>query len=117
MISLVFSLILFAAVYFGFLIKVLLGLNNLSSEAEPQNASEVFISVIVPFRNEAHNLAECLKGLTTQNYPREKFELIFVNDGSTDNSLEVIENFGELKNVTVLSIESNGKSGHKKQAL
>lgn len=50
-------------------------------------------SIIVPFRNEAQNLPSLLHSFSQLDYPRSKFEIIFVNDASEDNSVEVIANF------------------------
>lgn len=53
-------------------------------------------SIVVPFRNEAKNLPELLYSFSQLNYPRENFEIIFVNDSSKDNSVEIIEQFPAL---------------------
>nr|WP_321232328.1 glycosyltransferase [uncultured Psychroserpens sp.] len=48
-------------------------------------------SVIVPFRNEAEHLPDFLKSIAELNYPKSLFEVILVNDESTDNSEELIK--------------------------
>jgi len=53
-------------------------------------------SIIVPFRNEAENLPELLYSFSQLNYPRDQFEILFVNDSSEDNSVEIIKNFPAL---------------------
>lgn len=65
------------------------------------------ISVLVPFRNEASNLAALLQDLLQQNYPKELFEIILINDHSTDNSVEILEPFQE--SITLLNNTSEGK--------
>ncbi|MEL0455576.1 glycosyltransferase [Flavobacteriaceae bacterium SZ-1-7] len=50
-------------------------------------------SIIIPFRNEAENLPRLLKSVEALNYPRNHFEIIFVDDASEDSSVEIIENF------------------------
>ncbi|MBI4521552.1 MAG: glycosyltransferase [Gemmatimonadetes bacterium] len=45
------------------------------------------VSVIVPARNEEHNIAECLATLVVTDYPR--FEVVIVDDQSTDRTGEV----------------------------
>jgi chlorobactene glucosyltransferase len=47
-----------------------------------------FVSVIVLARNEQDNIEKCLRSLLAQNYPH--FEVIVVNDNSTDNTLEIV---------------------------
>ena len=50
-------------------------------------------SIIIPFRNEEIHLWELLNSLVKINYPKNKFEFIFVNDESTDTSVKIIEEF------------------------
>lgn len=47
------------------------------------------ISVIVPARNESHNLPSCLDGLLHQDYPQERLNIIVVDDGSTDDTFAI----------------------------
>ena len=49
-------------------------------------------SIVVPFRNEAQNLADLIESLRLVIYPEDKFEVVFVDDHSTDNSHEIVEN-------------------------
>jgi glycosyltransferase involved in cell wall biosynthesis len=48
-----------------------------------------FFSIIVPVYNSADTLGECLSALTGQDYPAGQFEVIVVNDGSTDASAQI----------------------------
>lgn len=48
-------------------------------------------SIVVPFRNEADNLPILLKSITQLNYPKHLFEVLLVNDESTDESIDLIE--------------------------
>jgi chlorobactene glucosyltransferase len=48
-----------------------------------------FVSIIVPARNEQDNIERCLLSLLHQDYPN--FEVIVVDDNSTDNSLKIIQ--------------------------
>ncbi len=47
-------------------------------------------SVIIPFRNEAKNLPDLLASISKLKYPRENFEVIFIDDESKDDSVEII---------------------------
>ena len=53
------------------------------------------ISVITPCYNHAQFIGECIKSVQAQTY--EKYEHIIVNDGSTDNSEEVIKSFDDSR--------------------
>lgn len=47
-------------------------------------------SVVIPFRNEAENLPGLLNSLSALQYPQELFEIIFIDDYSTDTSEEIV---------------------------
>lgn len=49
------------------------------------------ISIIIPVYNEQKLIKKCLDALINQNYPKGNYEVIVVNDGSTDDTLEVIK--------------------------
>ena len=53
--------------------------------------SKTRFSIVIPFRNEAENLPDLLKSIDTLNYPKHLFEIIFVDDESEDNSVEIIQ--------------------------
>lgn len=53
--------------------------------------SSLGVTVLLPFKNAASTLAECLGSILNQTYPF--FEVVAVNDGSTDDSLAVVESF------------------------
>ena len=48
------------------------------------------ISVIVAFKNEEHNLVALIQSIDAQNYPKECFEVILVDDDSNDRSVPVV---------------------------
>jgi cellulose synthase/poly-beta-1,6-N-acetylglucosamine synthase-like glycosyltransferase len=58
-----------------------------------KDVSGPFISIIVPVRNEANNIANLIRAVKNQNYPSQLFELIIVDDHSTDNTTEIISPF------------------------
>ncbi|MFL6378784.1 MAG: glycosyltransferase [Nitrososphaeraceae archaeon] len=47
-----------------------------------------FLSIIVPARNEEQTIENCIKSLLAQNYPH--FEVIAIDDNSTDNTLSIL---------------------------
>jgi glycosyltransferase involved in cell wall biosynthesis len=52
-------------------------------------AVDGFVSVVVPTRNRAEKLRVCLESLLKQDFPADKYEIVVVDDGSTDASREV----------------------------
>jgi glycosyltransferase involved in cell wall biosynthesis len=63
------------------------------------------ISIIIPNYNDAQTLSSCLKAALNSDYPN--FEIIVVDDKSTDNSIEIIKKF----NVKLLVHEKNLRQG------
>ncbi len=55
---------------------------------------DLFISIIVPTRNEEKNLPRLFQSLRQLNYPKDKLELIIVDGGSTDQTVTLAKNFG-----------------------
>lgn len=51
------------------------------------------ISVIIPTYNRREILKKCLELLAKQTYPPDKFEVIIVDDNSTDGTAEMVRNF------------------------
>lgn len=74
------------------------------------NESENMISVIIPVYNVEKYVERCLESLQGQNY--KDFEVICVNDGSTDRSMQVIKKWasGSKLNITVVNIPNQGVS-------
>jgi glycosyltransferase involved in cell wall biosynthesis len=52
-----------------------------------------FVSVIVPVWNSPELIATCLSALTAQTYPRDRFEVLVVDNASTDSTAEVARGF------------------------
>ena len=72
-----------------------------------------FASIVVACRNEQKNLPNLLDCLATQNYSDDLFEVIIVNDNSTDKTYEIASGFKRITNILTL----NNKGEGKKQAL
>jgi glycosyltransferase involved in cell wall biosynthesis len=53
------------------------------------------ISVVVPVHNAAGSLRRCIESILGQDYPRARLEAIFVDNGSTDDSLAVLATYGD----------------------
>lgn len=59
-------------------------------------STEPLFSVIVPFLNEQRWLPFCLQALQNQSFDSSRFELIFVDNGSTDDSMAILGNHPQL---------------------
>jgi len=58
-----------------------------------QHEDATQFSIIIPFRNEAHNLPGLLNSITAIEYDKSLYEIILVDDDSTDDSQEIINTF------------------------
>lgn len=66
------------------------------------------VTVIVPAFNEEHTIGKTIESLQDLDYPKEKLEIIVVDDGSNDNTLKVARMY-ESKQVKVFSKPNGGK--------
>ena len=67
------------------------------------------LSIIIPVYNVEEYLSECLESILNQSF--KDFEVICINDGSTDNSLEVLRRYSEKDNRIVVIDKKNEGSG------
>jgi cellulose synthase/poly-beta-1,6-N-acetylglucosamine synthase-like glycosyltransferase len=91
---------------------------QLSNSFEPT----LFFSIIIPARNEAENIANCLQSIVNQNYPTHLFEIIVVDDHSTDSTSLLVAQFQALyPNILLIKLEDElqGKklNAYKKKAI
>ena len=63
------------------------------------------ISVIVAAHNQERYISRCLRSLLAQSIAREKFEIVVINDGSTDHTPSVLEEF--VDEIVLITNESN----------
>lgn len=73
----------------------------------PLAPEQIDVSVIVPVYNAASFLEQCIGSLATQRTQR-RFEIIAVNDGSTDNSAEVLQALSEKYTRLKIIAQENG---------
>src|ERR1041384_5139232 len=59
-----------------------------------------FVSVIVPVWNDAERLGHCLHALEKQTYPAESYEVIVVDNGSTDSVACLVAAYGRARLVS-----------------
>ncbi len=77
------------------------------------------VSVIVAARNEERSILKCLKSLDKLEYPEEKLQIILVDDRSTDNTGNIIDNFilNKSKFTKILTKKEIGRLKGKTNAL
>ena len=67
------------------------------------------ISIVTSLYNEEKNIPKYFKAINSIDYPKENFEVILVNDGSTDKTLELLnkEKQNSKFNVRIINLEKN----------
>jgi cellulose synthase/poly-beta-1,6-N-acetylglucosamine synthase-like glycosyltransferase len=80
--------IVFSVLYCWLILYFLIGwikLNKLGAK-EFAKKNTPFISIIIPVRNEAEHIQDCLRSIIAQNYPQGLYEIIVIDDYSTDDT-------------------------------
>lgn len=65
-------------------------------------------SIVIPFFNKAHSIERTLKTVLNQTF--SDFEVLIINDGSTDNGVEVIKKFSQDSRIIILNQDNQGVS-------
>jgi len=75
------------------------------------------ISVILPTYNYGHFIKRAIESVLSQDYPVPKRELIIVEGGSTDNTLEILSEYEDEVNLRVLNQNGKGLSNAVNQGI
>ncbi|RKY05297.1 hypothetical protein DRP77_01370 [Candidatus Poribacteria bacterium] len=70
-----------------------------------------FVSVVVAARNEEENLPSCLESLLNQTYPPDLYEIIVVDDRSTDSTFSIIEGYARRSGGRVIPLRNDDPGG------
>ncbi|SKB80324.1 glycosyltransferase [Daejeonella lutea] len=78
---------------------------------------KTFVSIIIAARNEEGKIEKTIGDILAQNYPRELFELIIVDDHSTDRTSEIITSFASSGVKLIKLNEAEFLNSYKKKAI
>ena len=84
-----------------------------------KNSTEIMlVSFIIPSYNSAHTVKRCLDSIYALSLKQEEFEVIFVDDCSTDNTCEIVETYSQplpegkgVNNLTLFKQPKNNRQG------
>src|SRR5210317_2161793 len=82
-----------AIIYALLILWFILGFMRMKSVEITNHSPTNKFSIVIPFRNESNNLLDLLNSIIKLDYPSSHFEVILVDDFSTDNSIELLNNF------------------------
>lgn len=74
-------------------------------------------SIIIPARNEEKNIAACLQSIAQLNYPKELFEVIVMDDFSTDATVATAQQFSFVKVIELKTLLNEKINSYKKKAI
>ena len=73
--------------------------------------NNVKLSIVVPMYNSEKYIVNCLYSLLNQEIPNENYEIIVVNDGSTDNGEKLVKKYKEKhSNIKIITVKNGGQS-------
>lgn len=105
--------LLFVSLYFEIFLLVSFLERSFSRRAEKSVSAALSsypsVAIIVPCYNEEGTVASTLNSLLALDYPKDKLEIIVVDDGSKDRTLEIAKKFESDPRVRVFHKENGGK--------
>lgn len=101
---------LFVAIYFEvFLLMTFLSGPARIARARKEATEFPSVAMVVPCYNEEATVAATAASLLALDYPADKLQVVLVDDGSTDRTGAIIEEFRDNPRVTVIRKENGGK--------
>ncbi|MBI5803293.1 glycosyltransferase [Candidatus Pacearchaeota archaeon] len=115
--TIVYLVYMFVALYFLFLFALVFIQNRKEMFSVPEIKKNYTISVIIPAYNEETSIKETVESVLKSNY-KNVLEVIVINDGSTDNTLEIVKDLGrKYPKIKILDKKNSGKADSLNQAL
>lgn len=102
-----FTFLVFAILYFTIIFSFFIGIVFLENS---KNTKINKISVIIAARNEEKHLPNLLDSLISQNYPKENYEIIVVDDRSEDKTATIVKKYQiQSSNIILLQVITESK--------
>lgn len=74
-------------------------------------SNQIDVSVIIAAYNEENEISMCIDSLLRVDFPIDKFEIIVVNDGSTDNTEFIVKEYAKIhSNIKLITKNNGGKA-------
>ncbi len=113
-------LLIINILYFIFnLVLIITWLKMRNSKTSNVSLKDTKLTIIIPVRNEADNILKLLQDLDNQDYPFHNFEVIIANDGSTDDTEQIVLAFQDLAkySLKILNLFNENETSPKKRAI
>lgn len=101
-------------IYSILILYYILGWHELQPFSPDIDNTVTKISVVIAARNEEENIGKLLASIESQTYPKQLFEVIVVDDHSTDNTTNIVKNFAFVK---LIHLQFDSINSYKKKAI
>ena len=102
-------------IYVFVVITFIVGWVKIKPYKKSKKQPSTFVSIIIAARNEEDKIAKTIDDVLAQNYPRELFELIIIDDHSTDSTAEIVKSYNGVKLIQLN--EDKPLNSYKKMAI
>src|SRR3990167_5947068 len=98
------KVVIYLSIYIGLIATSFYALSFFSNRRKDkllyEDSELPFVSIMIPAFNEGKSIARTFDSVLKVDYPKNKFEIVFVDDGSSDNTLEIARKYAG-KNVKI----------------
>ncbi len=117
-ITLTYLVFMFIALYMFSFFIILTFRNRELLFSYPNSKEDLFISVLIPAHNEEDSIADTIKHVYDSDYPKDKFEVIVINNASNDGTGNVLKKLlPRYKNLKVINTGIPGKANALNMAI
>ncbi len=117
-ITTIYTVLFFFGIYFLMMFIILYLRNKKALYSYPETKDFPGITFLVPAFNEQDTIQGTIQALLDLDYPKEKKEIIIINDGSKDKTADMVRKFTrENENVHLLDKKNSGKADSLNRAL
>jgi biofilm PGA synthesis N-glycosyltransferase PgaC len=110
-ITLIYLVLMFVALILLSFFILLAIKNNRNLFSYPPLTKYPVVSVLIPAYNEEDSIEDTINHVMRLDYPKKKLDVIAINDGSRDRTLEIIKKLAKkYKNLRILNKKNSGKA-------
>ncbi|RYG06951.1 MAG: glycosyltransferase, partial [Chitinophagaceae bacterium] len=102
-------------IYVFVVITFIIGWIKIKPYKKEAKAPDTLVSVIIAARNEEDKIAETINDVLAQSYPEYLFELIVIDDHSTDRTAEIVKSYDRVQLIQLN--ENKALNSYKKMAI
>jgi cellulose synthase/poly-beta-1,6-N-acetylglucosamine synthase-like glycosyltransferase len=82
-------LLMIGSAYLAIIVALIVGLLRSVAADRPDRSPQPFVSVLIPARDEEATVRACLESVRDQTYPRDRYEVILIDDHSSDGTARI----------------------------